>query len=197
MLYEHVHLSFRGTYVIARELFGIASEDLRRRGLLKSAMTGSPLAMDEVRRRLAFTTYEQAMIVKELISRLKRAPFTAQSTNAERLVGFELRDARASQLLNRPESRELLFSIYDQAIADNPGDWILHRNYGMVLAAMHRADRAKTELLKALETIPDDPDTLFSLILAHRQLNETAEEARRVEQLRRLAPRYPGLDTHE
>lgn len=194
LLYEHVHLSLRGAYLVARQLFSQVSEDLRRRGRIEVSNTSSaPLSIDEVRQRLAFTVYDQAMIGREMISRLGRAPFTSQSTNSERLAGFQQRDARASQLLSRPESAEAIFAIYEQAIAHAPDDWVLHRNYGMALAAMKHGDRAKPHLLKALEIIPDDPDTLYGLIIALKELGETENATKRIEQLRALAPRYPGL----
>lgn len=195
LLYEHVHLSFRGTYVVARNLFQHVAEDLRRRGRLDATPLAEPLPIDEVRRRLAFTTYEQAMIVKELLARVQRSPFTGQSSNPQRIAGLKQRDSRAAQLLTLPESAESIFAIYDQAIAANPSDWVLHRNYGMALAALHQGARAKTHLQNVLEVIPDDPDTLYGLILAHRELRETAEAWNRTEELRKLAPRYPGLET--
>lgn len=194
MLYEHVHLSFRGTYSVARELFGAVTNDLRRRGrLLPAEFVRQPMPTDEVRERLAFTTYEQAMIGKEMLARLKRAPFTSQSSNEERVAGYARRDAHATQLLSQPESAETIFAIYARALERAPDDWVLHRNYGMALVAMNKAELGKTELLKALTTIPDDPDTLFALILAHRALNESTEATRRTEELRKLAPNFPGL----
>ena len=96
-LYEHVHLSFRGTYLVARELFHVVAEDLRAGGRVASGTATAPLSADEVRQRLAFTTYEQAMIGKEMLARLQRPPFTLQSSNPERLSAFAQRDARASK----------------------------------------------------------------------------------------------------
>lgn len=194
-LYEHVHLSFRGTYLIARSLFRHVTEDLRRRGRLGAEdLKVQPITMDEVRTRLAFTTYEQALIGKEMLARLRRPPFTSQSTNNERVLGYERRDARATQILGLPESADGIFSVYERALAANPSDWILHRNYGMALTAFRQPARAKPHLLAALETIPDDPDTLYGLILVHRALNETTEASLRTEQLRKIAPNYPGLE---
>jgi len=194
MLYEHVHLSFRGTYIAAKELFRAVTNDLHRRGRISNQETSAELlTADQVRGLLAFTTYEQAMIGKEMLARLKRPPFTSQSNNDERVAGYARRDAHAAELLARPESATAIFSVYEQAIASHPDDWVLHRNYGMALVAMKRAEPAKIQLLKALEVIPDDPDTLYALILAHQQLDEKTEATRRTEELRKLAPNFPGL----
>ncbi|PTY05592.1 hypothetical protein DB347_14565 [Opitutaceae bacterium EW11] len=196
LLYEHVHLSFRGAYIVARELFRAATEDLKRRGrITPTEAVAEPMSMDELRLRLAFTTYEQAMITKELLARFRRPPFTGQSSNPRRIAVFAQRDARAAELLALPESRQAISAIYEQALAANPGDWVLARNYGLALAANGQGAKAKPELLRALNVIPDDSDTLFGLILAHRQLGETDEMEKRIRELRRIEPRYPGLET--
>lgn len=194
MLYEHVHLSFRGTYIVAKELFRSVTEDLRQRRRVSSQETSAELlSADQVRARLAFTIYEQAMIGKEMLARLKRPPFTSQSTNSERVAGFARRDLRAGQLLSQPDSAPSIFATYEQAIVGSPDDWILHRNYGMALVAMNKAEAAKAQLLQALEIIPDDPDTIHALLLAHRQLGEKTEADQREGQLRAVAPNFPGL----
>jgi Flp pilus assembly protein TadD len=189
MLYEHVHLNFRGTYVVARTFLQHMAEDLRARGLVG---TEAPrvLPLDEVRTALAFTTYEQAMIAKEMLGRLKRAPFTGQSSNADRIAAYEQRDARAAQLLALPESKAAMRTIYEQAITRSPEDWVLRRNFGMSLVAGGDAATAKEHLLAALQMIPDELDTLNALAYAHRQLGETADEARVLAELNRLEPRY-------
>jgi tetratricopeptide (TPR) repeat protein len=191
LLYEHVHLSFRGTHLVARELFARVSDDLVKRGRLKADQrVTQPLSLEEARQRLAFTTYDQAMIVKELLARQKRPPFTQQSNNAERVAALHQRDARASQLLSLSQSGEAMRTIYEQAIAQRPDDWILRRNYGMAMAALNRAELAKPALIAVRDVIPDDPDTLYSLAFACRQLGESAEADKCTEELKRVAPRY-------
>ncbi|HYP16683.1 MAG TPA: tetratricopeptide repeat protein, partial [Opitutus sp.] len=71
-LYEHVHLTFRGTYEVARELFVHVSADLARRRLI-AAQIPEPFSYDEARIRLGYTVHEQAMIALELVNRF-RAP---------------------------------------------------------------------------------------------------------------------------
>lgn len=194
LLYEHVHLTFRGTYVVARDLFRAVTADLLARGRITAAdAQKDSLSLAQLRAQLAFTTYEQAMITKELLARFRRPPFTAQTSNAQRVNQYAMRDARAAQLLSLLESHQAITTIYQQAIAANPGDWVLERNFGLALVANGRAAEAKPHLLNALEVISDERDTLFGLILAQRALGETDEMEKRLQQLRRLEPRYPGL----
>ncbi len=194
-LYEHVHLNLHGTYVVAQQLFTAVTQDLVKRGRIRETdVKPEPISIEDVRIRLAYTTYEQAMILKDLLGRFQRAPFTAQSDDKFRIAAYERRDRVASQILSRPDAAASIFAIYDQAIAANPDDWVLHRNYGMALAAMKRSKEAKGQLERALEIIPDDPDSIYSLIVAQLDLGEKTEAEKRIAQLKRLEPRYPGLE---
>ena len=193
LLYEHVHLNFHGTYLVAKDLFRVVSDDLVRRQLIQVA-SNSPLDVDALRNRLAFTVYDQAMIGKQLLGRFQGAPFNAQSNNAERIALFRQRDARANQLLELPQSASMILEVYDQALASSPDDWVLQRNDGMALLAFHRPDKAKAKLDQALSIIPDDPDALYASIIADQQAGDGNGAHARLETLKRVAPRYPGID---
>lgn len=193
-LYEHVHLNFQGTYLMARELFSQVKADLVRRKLVHATdSTPELLSLAEARRELAYTTYEQAMIIKELQARFAGAPFTAQSDNAARQRIYAERSRVAARVLAQPETRDGLVALYDQALTSNPGDWLLRRNAGMALVGLGMPERALPLLLRAKGTISDDADTLFALATAQRQSGDTAASNKNFAALRELEPRYPGL----
>jgi tetratricopeptide (TPR) repeat protein len=193
-LYEHVHLNFQGTYLMARELFGRVSADLERRRLVPvGGPRPEPLPFSEARRRLAYTAYEQAMIIKEMIYRLNQPPFTAQSDNADMRRRYELSDATASRLLERPGVRDGLVFLYENALSLNPGDWLLERNTGMALVGLGLPGRGRAHLERALSDVPDDADTVFALATACRQLGDTAAAEKAMALLKQLDPAHPGL----
>jgi tetratricopeptide (TPR) repeat protein len=193
-LYEHVHLNFQGTYLMARELFGRVSADLIRRKLVPATdLTPELLSLAEARRELAYTTYEQAMIIKELQARFAGPPFTAQSDDAARQRIYAERSKVAARVLAQPETRDGLVALYEQALALNPGDWLLRRNAGMALVGLGLPERALPLLLRAKGTISDDADTLFALATAQRQSGDAAASDKNFAALRALEPRYPGL----
>jgi tetratricopeptide (TPR) repeat protein len=193
-LYEHVHLNFQGTYLMARELFGQVRADLVRRKLVQATDSAPELlSLAEARRELAYTTYEQAMIIKELQARFAGAPFTAQSDNAARQRIYAERSSVATRVLAQPETRDGLVALYEQALAANSGDWLLLRNAGMALVGLGMPERAGPLLLRAKEIIPDDADTLFALATAQRLLGDAAAADKEFADLRELEPRYPGL----
>ncbi len=194
LLYEHVHLNFQGTYQLACTLFAQITDELRRTGRVPATpVVAPPLRSDELRRRLAYTTYEQAMIFQEMTARLGRAPFATQTGNAEQLALYRQRGELAARMLAQPESRAGLTTIYETAITARPLDWVLQRNGGMAYVALGMPAQARAHLLSAVAVIPDDPDTLFALALAQRALGEGAAADQLFAAVRTLEPRYPGL----
>ncbi|MFT3782173.1 MAG: tetratricopeptide repeat protein [Nibricoccus sp.] len=198
LLYEHVHLNFQGTYIVARELFAQVSKTLVRAGKIKEQKTGNDLLpMAELRHRLAYTAYEQGMIIKEMQARVSRPPFTAQSDNAARQKFYAERAAVASQILLQPENKEGLAAIYERALALRPGDWMLRRNVGMAYVALGFAERAVPLLERCRAKIADDADTLFALALAQQGLGKSTAAAEAFARVREIEPRYPGLPTEK
>lgn len=193
-LYEHVHLNIRGTYRLALELADAIEGELRRRQLVvPSASAPTWPTLPEVRTRLAYTAYEQAMIVHELLGRFSRAPFTGQRGNDARLARYRTMETTTTLLLQRPDVVASLADNYETALAARPEDWVLRRNAGMAFTALGQPARGKPLLENAAAEIPDDPDTLFALAQAQRSLGETAQADATFARLRELEPRYPGL----
>jgi tetratricopeptide (TPR) repeat protein len=193
-LYEHVHLNFQGTYLMTRELFAQVSAKLVKTGKIKAVLGDTEIVpLAEARRRLAYSTYEQAMIIKELQARFAKAPFMAQSDNTTRQKLYAERGEVATRLLAQPETKDGLVALYAQALAASPDDWMLLRNGGMALVGLGRPERALPLLLRAATTIPDDADTLFALATAQRQLGQSEVANKTFAMLRELEPRYPGL----
>ncbi len=192
-LYEHVHLTFLGTHSVVEELFPAVVSELQARELLSSGPVNLPFDYGELRRRLAFTAYEQALIFAELQNRYQRPPFTAQSDHALRLETTAKQLASAQALLARPDATTALRASYDYAIASAPEDWILHRNTGMMLLARGEPAAALPYLEKAAAFIDDDIDTLLALANAHKTLGHPADADRLFARIRLLEPRHPSL----
>jgi tetratricopeptide (TPR) repeat protein len=193
-LYEHVHLNFQGTYLVARELFDRVSNELLKRGKIEKVVPRDQIpTLVEARRELAYTTYEQAMIIRELQARFSRPPFSAMSDNAERLKLYTERAEVAVRLLAKPETKQALAQMYEQALAANPDDWMLLRNVGMAFVALGFTERGLELLQRADGIVKDDPDTLFALGKAYQALGKSQAARDVFESLRQLEPRYPGL----
>lgn len=192
-LYEHVHLTLRGAYEIARDLFPHVAADFARRGLASIEKIREPLSYDEVRRRLANTTHEQAMIAIELTARFGAPPFSTQSDHAFRLHRWEQRRAQAMALLARDDALPALRQLYRNAIQATPDDWILQRNAGMMFIARGAPAEALPLLQHAVAWIDDDVDTLIALGATYRALGQKAEAETAFAKARSLEPRHPAL----
>ena len=192
LLYEHVHLNFRGAYEVARELFPQVAADLARRGLV-SGPVSQPFELEQARLRLGYTAYDQALIAFELVNRFSRPPFTEQSDHVVRLETWRRRAESANILLARADALPALRELYRRAIALAPDDWILARNAGAMLVARHDAADALPLLQHAADWIDDDLDTLVPLGWAERELGHAAESHSVFARARALDPHYPNL----
>jgi tetratricopeptide (TPR) repeat protein len=191
-LYEHVHLTFRGAYEAARDLFVHVSSDLARRRLINDRIA-EPFSYEEARIRLAYTAHEQAMIALELINRFRSPPFTGQIDHAFRLQSWERRAETATTLLARPEALPALHELYKRALAVSPDDWVLARNAGSMLVSRQAAADAIPLLERAASWIDDDPDTLIALAWAYHALQNKTRADEFFARVRALEPNYPGL----
>jgi hypothetical protein len=136
LVYEHVHLTPEGNYLLARAMFLT----------IASRIAGHPLGESEVltqvecERLLAFTPHDRSRISAEMLDRLQKAPFTNQLNHADEMLRLMI-DSGAS-----PESPDQTVAEYQWAIAKKPDDRILHYNFGLFLFNFDR--EAGAEQLK-------------------------------------------------
>jgi tetratricopeptide (TPR) repeat protein len=131
LVYEHVHLTPEGNYLLARAMFQqIASQ-------LPAAPSPSAQAADlpsqaDCERLLAFTDHDRTRIAREMLERLQKAPFTNQLNHSDQLL-------RLSILAAAPdESPDRTAAEYQWAIQQKPDDRILHYNFGLFLFDYNR-----------------------------------------------------------
>lgn len=193
-LYEHVHLTLRGTYEFALALLPAVADELARRGLAPRGDAPPALSYDDLRLRLGFTAYEQGMIALEMLSRLERPPFTAQIDHATRIDLWRRRASAAQALLERTEALASLRAAMEAAMRLDPDDWVLSRNTGMMLVARGAPADAVPLLERAYGWIDDDADTVATLALACRALGRTSDAEAWFARLRTIEPRHPALN---
>jgi tetratricopeptide (TPR) repeat protein len=132
LVYEHVHLTPLGNYVLARAMFlQIASQ-------LPVAAGHPPQAGDvpsemECEQQLAFTRHDRSRIAGEMLQRLQKPPFTNQVNHSDQVLRLMLQAGEAS------ESPDETAAQYEWAIHQKPDDRVLHYNYGLFLFGLNRA----------------------------------------------------------
>jgi tetratricopeptide (TPR) repeat protein len=136
LVYEHVHMTPEGNYLLARAMF------LRIAGKLLSAsaqpvQAGDVPSQAECEQLLAFTGHDQTRIAGEMLQRLQKPPFTNQLNHSDQILRLTIKASA------RDESPDQTASEYQWAIRKKPDDRVLHYNFGLFLFDYNRAAAAE------------------------------------------------------
>ncbi len=150
LLYDHVHLTPPGNYILALAAFerivNLLPEDAKG-----SASSIDPPSEVECERLLAFTGHDRARIAAEMVDRLQRPPFTNQLNHAEQVQSLMFRAAATT------ESPQDTAAQYQWAIAQAPDDLTLHYKFGFFLFDYDRMAAAQQFMLAR----PNDDFPIF------------------------------------
>jgi tetratricopeptide (TPR) repeat protein len=132
LVYEHVHMTPRGNYLLARAMFFQIASKLAPEAA--HAVTESDVPSEaECEQLLAFTSHDRSRIATEMLERLQKPPFTNQLNHSDQVLRLMLKAGDVS------ESPDETAAEYEWAIRKNPGDRVLHYNYGLFLFEHNRA----------------------------------------------------------
>jgi len=131
LVYEHVHMTPAGNYLLARAMFAqIASKLPAQNGrVIQEADAPSEIECEQM---LAFTSYDRTRILNEMLGRLARPPFTSQVNHADQVLRLTL------QAQDAGESPDTTAAQYEWAIRQRPDDRVLHYNYALFLFDRNR-----------------------------------------------------------
>ena len=132
LVYEHVHMTPAGNYLLARAMFAqIASKLPTQNGhLVQESDAPSEVECEQM---LAFTGYDRSRILNEMLGRLARPPFSNQINHADQVLRLTL------QAQDPGEGPDTTAAQYEWAIRQRPDDRVLHYNYGLFLFDRNRA----------------------------------------------------------
>ncbi len=147
LVYEHVHMTPLGNYLLARAMFlQIASKLVVEAG--RPTEPGGVPSEAECEQLLAFTGHDRVRITAEMLQRLQRPPFTNQLNHADQILRLTLN-------AGDPESPNDTAAQYEWAIRKKPDDRVLHYNYGLFLFDYNRG--AAVEQLRMSRPWDDFP----------------------------------------
>jgi len=129
---EHVHLNFKGNYLLAKTVFDKIEEMLPEE--IKRKKADDRLKLDETHcaRVLAYTDWDRYKIALAIYNASKAPPYTNQLYHDERLS----RTAKSIQEQKAGFTHGVLQNIaaqYHSAIERNPRDWLLRWQFAMML----------------------------------------------------------------
>jgi len=134
LFYEHVHLSFKGTYLLAKTVFEQAQKILPPDWTKRQKANKHPiLTKAECAERLAYTDWDRHVIADRILSGfIKEPPFTNQLYHEELVRQME-QNLEALRIYLAPEALGRAAVQYRQAIQKAPSDWRLRWKYGKLL----------------------------------------------------------------
>jgi tetratricopeptide (TPR) repeat protein len=126
LVYEHVHVTPLGNYLLARAMFlQTASKLAVEAG--RPTQPGGVLSEQECEQLLAFTGHDRSRITTEMLQRLQRPPFTNQLNHSDQVMRLTIQAEAPA------ESSDETAAQYEWAIRKNPDDRVLRYNYGLFL----------------------------------------------------------------
>jgi len=136
LVYEHVHLTPHGNYLLARAMFLQIANQL-------PSDAGRPLRAEDVssqaecERLLAFTGFDRSRVTAEMLRRLQEPPFTNQLNHSDQLLRLM---TKAEDSDEKPGDTA---AQYQWALARRPDDRVLHFNYAVFLNQYNPAAAAE------------------------------------------------------
>lgn len=163
--YEHVHLNFKGNYVLAAALLPTVQKSVP---LPPVPPTSSVLTEELAAQRLAYTNFERHDFLNRLfLKMLSRPPFTHQLYHDEFMKATE---RQIQQVLVQSSGMNDCLQQYKNALQRNPNDWQLLWQYAAFLGAGLNDSKAQEEQLrKVIRLCPYDAAYLSLGKNLHRQ----------------------------
>jgi tetratricopeptide (TPR) repeat protein len=185
--YEHVHLNFDGNYRLAMLWAAQAARFLP--GDAQNQSTGGWASQEICEARLGLTDWNRRDVLNAVRQRMERPPFNTQFNNQRRVSDLT---AGIDRMLHQPNSAAATnaLSLYNDAIARAPRDYMLCENYGEFLELTGDLKQAARAWKQARELMPRNP---FAFLTEGQLLEKQGELPAAREAFRQalhLHPRY-------
>jgi len=155
LFYEHVHLTFAGNYRLAHtvleQIVRILPDSMRPHGNPDAPF----LSVAECKERLAFTEWNQKSSLMQVADLASKPPFINQLDHAERQARWRRRLDQLNARLKAGGGREAV-AVYRRALARDPGDYYLHKNFVPLLVEQGELAEAVQHLREAMKVMPHD-----------------------------------------
>ncbi len=149
---EHVHMTFRGSYLLARTVF----EALTRSpppGLGPPVGRPAPLSESDCAERLAYTEWSELEFGTKMYDQLLQGPpFTFQADHKERCRRWEERLVALRSALHSGGMKKAIAG-YRKAVQRDGRDWMLRLNFGQLLTEAGQWEQAKEQYEALLDCL--------------------------------------------
>ncbi len=152
LFYEHVHLTFHGNYLLARELAGQIIPQVAETLALSASDDRFP-SEEECEKLLALGPFDQLRLSRLILGRMSAPPFIDQLWATSRLETLTRESAQLKTELT-PSTLRATDSRYRLALAATPNDPWLRFNYGVFLQSRNNPTAAIEQFSEALNWLP-------------------------------------------
>jgi tetratricopeptide (TPR) repeat protein len=187
--HEHVHFTFNGDYQAARLLAPAVTA-----ALLLPATDRPPPTREECARALAFTPIDDLNVRSAMARQTARPPFVDQADHATRQAGY---DRPVKEALGRTTMAdfEQAASVYREAMARRPEDWMLHLNYANLLTQFGQFAPSLPEYQFVIQRLPRQRSFRMLYGNALIQAGRPGEAIPQFQEVLKMDPRFqPARD---
>ncbi|MEE8399619.1 MAG: tetratricopeptide repeat protein [Desulfobacterales bacterium] len=178
LFYEHVHMNFRGTYLVARTIFEQVQRVLPE-WVSRHASERAVLSEQESGHRLAHTSWNRLMNARSILNLMQAPPFTNQLDTNRQVKALSERIEALQALYDSREGKREVLRQYKAALDTDGAHWSLHNGYAEYLyKGLNNAKEAEEHLRVVIKHCPQSALTLFLMgnVLSSQGKHDEAEE---------------------
>lgn len=162
LLYDHVHFTFAGNYVLAMAMATNIDTCLPTR-LQTLAEPALPwLTQEQCARRMAYTSFDRFQNAEVMRDRMRRAPFTQQS-DWKNNMGHWQAEVELLKPQVKPYALKKSAEVYRQAVEHAPEDWNIRAAYARLLQYADMSTNAISQWRETLKLEPRHPQAQCNL----------------------------------
>jgi tetratricopeptide (TPR) repeat protein len=215
LIYDHVHLTEKGHYLVAQKLF----EKIISQKLLPANQNIRPCTFAEVLDKLGYSSKDKQMNLEYIIASMKELPFTLQLTNksfiaqtGKKLASllktnskFDIENttkaltfsdtnwaaaARLALLYQEKGYPEEALVYFNKSLEINPFNIDALNNRSILLYKMKKYDHSEYDLKRALKLAPNFARAYFNLARLRVQKNQLNESIKNYKKAIEIDPSF-------
>ena len=164
LFYEHVHLMFDGTYLVARAILQEVDAALPQ---LADSQKQEPIpSREQCAESLALTPCDEYHMANLMAVALSEPPFTGQLDHAIHTALIRKRAEELGRLANTPAVTEAAYRACEAAFDKTPDDWVCRHRLGKLALESGRPKLAAEHLRVVAKQFPWDPEVNMNLASA-------------------------------
>lgn len=154
LFYEHVHLNFAGTYLVARAIFKQVQQALPD-WISRQALDLPVLSEKDCAKKMVYTGWSRLMSARSILQMMHRPPFTDQLDNSDRIDKLQKEIDILDRRYTFSVDQQAVLKQYKSALNNNGADLILRYDYAEFLyKCLNNTREAEKQLKLVIEGRP-------------------------------------------